>query len=217
MSREIETSVGQPIEPLASAAQRQESQALTAMMADISSSNAWKSDSALNAHMLSGAATNTRAGYDSMAQAGGAEAKCGLPDFDLDGMEDLDKPIYSQRDMEAMMRKLKLSMLHKKPGESDGYGDDNFGINGFRNKPHWKPEFDNHNYDPRLNSFRKPQFQEQQQRQEEQTLRPYHNPVPSQGRSYLRNGIGSEASESRDSEATLLRTRQLMGLDRRSI
>lgn len=241
MSRETEISIGQPIEPLAYAAQRQETQALTAMMADITSSTAWKSDGALSAHMHNGAVTNTRAGYDSMAQASGTEAKCGLPDLDLDGMGDLDKPIYSQRDLEAALRKLKLSMLHKKPGGTDSYQDENFGINGFRNKPHWKPEFDNDNYDQRFNSFRKPQFQEQQQRQEEQTLRPYHNPVPSLGRSYPRNGMASESSETRvptlggnieprrsrqggagtadewDSEVTLRRTRQLMGLDRRSI
>jgi hypothetical protein len=240
MSRETEISIGQPIEPLAHAAQRQETQALTAIMADITSSTAWKSDGALSAHMHNGAVT-TRAGKDGFAQSSGAEARCGLPNLDFDGLEDFDKPIYSQRDLEAALRKLKLSMLHKKPGGTDSYGEENFAINGFRSKPHWKPEFDNHNYDPRFDSFRKPQFQEQQQRQDEQTLRPYHNPVPSLGRSYPRNGMASESSETRvptlggnieprrsrqggagtadewDSEATLRRTRQLMGLDRRSI
>lgn len=217
MSRDTEISTGQPIESLPRAGQSQESQALAAMRNDVQ--------------------VTTRGGLDSHAQAGGDAAKCvTLPGLDFDDSQrDLDKPIYSQRDMEAMMAKLKLSMLHKKPGEADGYGDDNFGINGFRNKPLWKPEFDNPNYDPRFNSYRKPQFQDLQQ--EGQTHRPYHNPVPGMGRSYLRNETnesrvptlggnieprrsrqgGTGTADEWDSEATLRRTRQLMGLDKRTV
>lgn len=249
MSNEIQTLKGQPVEPQALAAQRQETQAHAAMMADVQAGGSWKSDGETTTQTHKGAIT-MRSGVDSITQASGKEGKCGLPNLDFDNSEDLDKPIYSQRDLETALSKLKLSMLHKKPSGIDGFREDGFGDYGFHNKPLYKPDFDNHNFDPRFNSYRKPQFQypgsfsqglssETQtlpaqsgsaaqrfsrqhilpQNQEEVTVRPYHNPVPGgvgEQRQW-RSGGTSGAGDEWNSEAALRRTRQLMGLDRRSV